>query len=211
MQGTVHVVRAIPFGECLRQSYALAQTFDDDFVAMVDADVLLLPGTLAAGIAYLRKCRSSVLVLDGVTKDYIMMKKRRAGIHIYRRALLGKAMRYINDAQTKPESHVRKSMARLGHKTVVGKIVFGFHDYEQYYADLWRKAFAQAHKLPKTSRKCRPKWEKLAKKNPDYRVIIAANLEGEKYRGGVVIDKNWRGYRASEGLKKLRLKEKGEM
>jgi len=210
-QGAVHIVRAYPFGECLRQSFALAQTFPDEFVAMVDADVLLLPYTLREGIAYLRRCHSSVLVLDGVTKDFIMMKKRRAGIHIYRRALLKKAMPYINDKKTKPESHVRKSMARLGHKTVVGKIVFGLHDYEQYYADLWRKAFAQAHKLPRTSRKCRPKWAKLAKLNPDYRVILAANIEGEKYRGGVMIDKNWSGYGAAAGLKKLGLKEKEGM
>ena len=63
--------------------------------------------------------------------------------------MLTTAMQYIDDDQLKPESHVRNCMAQYhAAPTHSGKIVFGTHDHEQYYADLWRKAVCQTQNLP---------------------------------------------------------------
>lgn len=211
-QGTVHVIRAHPFGESIRQTYKKAIELKQEFIPVIDADVLLLPRVLSRAILYMNKCQRNVFCLDGKTKDKIMMKTRRAGIHIYRTSLLPMALKYVEDGKTKPESHVRKMMSAQGYKTVVGHIVFGYHDYEQWYIDLWRKSVCQSHKLAGMIRNSgiRHKWHKMAKIDNDYRVILAAHAHGNNIRGKIIVDARI-DYGAAAMLKKLGIKEKGEL
>jgi len=212
--GRAHVVNALPFGETLRQSYELGQTFKQDWIPMVDADVLLYPGTLKTAVTMLKSMNKNIFCWDGSTKDKIMIKKRRAGIHIYRRDLLSQAMQYIEDNQLKPESHVRREMQKNhGAVTHAEGFLFGMHDFEQYYRDLWRKSFAQSRKLAGMIRR-NPRilktWSLMSMRDNDYKVILAAHKLGRTYRGDIVIDAR-KNYGASSGLKKLGLKEKGRL
>jgi hypothetical protein len=211
-QGTVYVVREHPFGESIRKTYELAIELNQKWMPVIDADVILSPGTLSKAVKWLDGQKKNVFCLDGKTKDKIMMSIRRAGIHIYRTSLLPDAMRYIDDSRVKPESHVRKSMEKHGYKTVVGGIVFGVHDYEQYYVDLWRKSVCQTKKLGGVIRKTNitKKWALLAKRDDDYRVILAAHNHGIKHASKIIIDSRIT-YGAEEGIAALGLKEKGEM
>jgi hypothetical protein len=214
-QGKVHVIRARPFGECIRQSYRLAMTLPGKWIPMVDADVLLVENSLIRALQYLdreEKKGHKIFCLDGKTKDKIMCCKRRAGIHIYRKIYLKHAMKYIDSNQLKPESHIRRTMTQRGFRTVVGPVIFGYHDYEQYNSDLWRKSFAQSQKLARKIKRSqiRNKWKKLQDKDPDFRVILAAHDAGRVYKGKIIIDKNI-DYGAKEGLERLGIEEKGEL
>lgn len=211
-QGKVHVIKAYPFGECLRQSYRLGAKFTaQKWVPMIDGDVLLINGTINRAIKYLNAQHRKVFCLDGKTKDNILRCVRRAGIHIFRRALLQEAMHYIDDNELKPESTVRRAMGRRGYITVVGQVVFGYHDYEQYYCDIWKKAFCQSQKLRKLihRKNIKATWKKLAVKNPEFKIVLAAHAAAEKYNQPIVIDRRC-DYGANEGLEKLGLKERGE-
>jgi hypothetical protein len=209
--GTVHVVRARPFGESIRKSYKLALSFKGQkWVPMIDGDVLLIDGNIEKAIKYLNELNDNkIFCLDGKTKDKIMRCTRRAGIHIYRRALLNTAYKYIDNKQLKPESFVRRTMTKNGYKTVTGKIVFGYHDYEQYYCDLWRKSFCQSQKLARKIKKSniKKKWKLMANKDNDYKVILAAHIAARRFRGKIIIDKNI-DFGARDGIKKLNLTEK---
>lgn len=212
--GHVHVVNAIPFGETLRQSYKLGQTFEQLWIPMVDADVLLYPGTLKTAVTMLKSMNNNIFCWDGNTNDKVMIKKRRAGIHIYRRDLLSQAMQYIDDNKLKPESHVRREMKK-NHDAVTHSegLVFGMHDFEQYYRDLWRKSFAQSRKLAGMIRRnpaIIKRWSRLSLRDNDYKVILAAHKQGRTYRGDIIIDAR-QNYGASSGLKRLGLKEKGRL
>lgn len=213
-QGDVHIIRARPFGETLRQAYKLAITFKNQkWVPMIDADVLLIDNSLMQGLKYLNKLPyENIFCLDGKTKDKIMKTKRRAGIHIYRRILLKNALKYIDNYHIKPESHVRRSMTRQGYRTVTGHITFGYHDYEQYYCDLWRKAFCQSQKLARLIRKTQKhkKWRQWAINDKDYYVIYHAHKAAQKYQDKIIIDKNI-DYEAKENLDRLGIIEKGEL
>lgn len=213
-QGNVHIVKTRPFGESIRQSYELAMKFNQKWVPMVDGDVLLIDNSLINGLKFLNSRReNNIFCLDGKTKDKIMCCKRRAGIHIYRRSLLKHAMKYIDNNQLKPESHVRRTMNRLhGYKTVTGPVVFGYHDYEQFYADYWRKSFAQSQKLARKIRKSQivKKWKKLASQDQDFKVILAAHRAGKMYTDKIIIDK-LKDYGAKEGLRRLGIQEKGKL
>lgn len=216
-QGTTEIIDAVPFGESLRKSYKTAMNYPSKWVCMIDADVLLLPNTLQAAITELNNAdaigKHTYFCLDGFCQDKIMMKRRRAGIHIYRTELLKQAYQYIDDAQLKPESHVRKSMALEGFPTYSkSPITFGFHDYEQFYADIWRKSVCQTQKLPKRAIIAAPTWKILstrtgAKKDDDFLVIYEAHKYGIKHNPQIVIDKNV-DYDAAANLARLNIIEK---
>jgi hypothetical protein len=207
-QGNVHIIRAYPFGEAIRQTYKLALTFNQKWTLVIDADVLLYSDVLKAGISELEKNKNkNIFCLDGRTKDKIMMKKRRAGIHIYRTAYLEQALKYIDDKKVKPESNVRKRMAAKGFPTFSPKLIFGLHDYEQYYRDLWRKAVCQTQKLSKTAKARKNKWKKFSNKDKDYFVIYHAYHHGRNLNEKVFIDAR-KTYEAEERLKQLGIEEK---
>jgi hypothetical protein len=208
-QGTVHIIREIPFGESIRKTYERAIELNQKWIPVIDADVILKSGTLKAAIQYLEQQPKNTFCLDGKTKDKIMCCTRRAGVHIYRTSMLEMAKQFIDNNQLKPESHVRRSMSKLGYPTTVGKIVFGWHDYEQYYCDLWRKSFAQTRKLARKIKNSGiiNKWKRLSKTDEDYQVILLAHIEGNKYKGDIVIDKNI-DFNAKEFLTKYGIKEK---
>lgn len=211
-EGMVHVIKACPFGESLRQSYKLGMTFEQKWIPMVDGDVILLPGQIKKAIKYLDTIRKNVFCLDGKTKDKIFMCTRRAGIHIYKKSLLSIAYQYINDNKLKPESHVRRQMAQIGYPTVTPKIIFGYHDYEQYYIDLWRKAYTQteklAHKIKTT--KIIKKWIDKSKTDLDYKVILLAHQYANRTKQKIVIDKRIN-FDAEENFKKIGIIEKDEL
>ncbi len=212
-QGNVHIIKTRPFGESIRQSYKLAITFNQEWVPMIDGDVLLIDNSLLKGLKFLNIQKDpKIFCLDGKTKDKIMSCTRRAGVHIYRRTLIRQAVKYIDSNQLKPESHIRRTMSKNGYKTVTSPVVFGYHDYEQYYHDLWRKGFAQSQKLARLIRKKQKykKWKKLALKDRDFTVILAAHRAGNRYTGKIIIDKEI-DFGAREGLEKLGIIEKGEL
>lgn len=208
-QGRVHVVRTMPFGESIRQTYALMATFDQEWTPVIDADVLLYPDVLAKAVRELTGMKN-VFCLDGKTDDKIMMCRRRAGIHIYKTVLAAAGMKYVDDNRVKPESHVRKCMEKLGYKTHVSKIIFGKHDYEQYYRDLWRKSACQTKKLAGkiAGSHIREKWRIMARTDKDYAVVLAAHNFATRSCSKIIIDARI-DYGARYGLQKLRIKEKG--
>lgn len=208
-QGEVDVINAVPFGESIRQTYLKAMGYNQIWVPVIDADVLLYDNVLQPAVDELRQKNDKIFCLDGNTDDKILMKKRRAGIHIYRHDLLNFAMRFIDNDHIKPESNIRRQMSDLGFPTFVSGIVFGRHDYEQYYCDLWRKAVCQTRKLEKMIKDRPAKWKELAKEDDDFFVIYHAHYYGKSVAEKIVIDKR-QDFDAEENIKKLGLKEKGK-
>jgi len=215
-QGKVHVIREVPFGEAVKKTYEYGIQINQKWLPVIDADVLLYDGVLERAIRELNAVRArtgkNIFCLDGKTKDKIMMTTRRAGVHIYNTSLLRRAIQYIDYNHIKPESTVRRKMALRGLKTHVGKIVFGLHDYEQYYKDLWRKSVCQTQKLARKIRKTNrvPKWAALAKKDIEFKVIYQANLYGKKFCDEIIIDRR-KNYNATKELRRMGIKEKGEL
>jgi hypothetical protein len=161
----------------------------------------------------IEKRYSDLFCLDGVTDDKVLVCRRRAGVHIYRTELLELAIAYIDNENIKPESTVRYKMNTLGYRTWAGgKLVFGLHDYEQYYRDLWRKSVCQVWKLKSLieQKGCESEWKRLAESDNDYRVIMAAHEYGlaNVRRDCVMIDVDM-DFNAAENLEKMGIEEKG--
>lgn len=209
-QGKAHVIRACPFGESIRQTYKLAIILNQKWIPVIDADVLLYPDTLQRAIIELEmRHNNKIFCYDGRTQDKIMMKARRAGIHIYRTELLSTAIQFVKDAKVKPESNVRKNMEQLGFPTYISNFIFGKHDYEQYYKDLWRKAVCQTQKISKQAKSRKNKWKELGRIDKDYFVIYHAYHHGRNLTEQIFIDAR-KTYDAEERLLQLGIIEKGK-
>lgn len=207
LEGEVVVVRGLtPFWVALRETYRIGVEFNQPWVPVVDADVLLYQGVIQAAIDSL--IGADYFCLDGKTDDKILVTTRRAGIHIYNRELLPLALQYVRNS-IKPETRVRQVMERKHNGlTYVGDIVFGQHDYEQYYCDLYRKAYLQTVKLGTKVPRYKSKWRGLAKVDDDYRVIIAGHQAGNARRFKHVFDAS-QYYAAGGAITRLGLTEKG--
>lgn len=214
-QGRVHIIRAEPFSESIWQTYILAMDIGQKWTPVIDADVLLYDGVINTAIEELEKKSKNTFCLDGKTLDKILLKGRRAGVHIYRTELLDIAINFIEETHIKPETNVRNLMTEMGYGTWAGGgIVFGRHDYEQYYCDLWRKACCQAWKIRGmiSRENIYERWAEYSKHDNDYVVVKAANdfsndnLNPEK----IIIDKK-NDFNAAENIEFLGLEEKGEM
>lgn len=210
-QGEVFIVKnTYPFGEAIRRTYEMAMKFNDKWVCVVDADVLLFNQTLIRAVDELNGLSDNMFCLDGKTNDKILMSNRRAGIHIYRIDFLKKAIGFIDNNNIKPESNVRRKMEKLGYPTYVSKIIFGKHDFEQYYCDLWRKAICQTRKLARKIKNRPLKWHKLSKKDKDFLVIYNAHRYGKKISHKIIIDKRC-DFEAEKQIRRMGLSEKGPL
>jgi len=210
-QGNAHIISEKPFSESIKKTYLKAIELNKKWIPVIDADVLLYDDVLQKAIDELNGLSFDIFCLDGKTDDKIFNCPRRAGIHIYKTSLLETALQYIDQNHIKPESNVRREMEKRGHITYTGKIIFGKHDYEQYYADLWRKSVCQSQKLAKMIKKKNIKqyWQKMAKIDTDFKVILAGYKYGKSLLSEVRIDAD-ETYNAKENLKKMNIKEKGE-
>lgn len=207
-QGHVELIVGVsPFWRALKETYELGMTFDQPWVPVVDADVLLDPGVIEAAVKELSGSRN-VFCLDGLTHDKVLNTVRRAGIHIYNRDLLETALQYATDS-IKPETRARQAMEKYhDQRTHVGRIMFGRHDHEQYYRDLYRTAYLQTVKLRTKLPKHVKQWRQLAKTDDDYRVIMAAHQAGNEARYRHTFDST-EYYGADQALVELGLIEKG--
>lgn len=208
--GEVVVIENVfPFREVLRKTLEIGSSFDQKWVPVIDADVLLKPGSVNQAMRQLRGKEHKVFCLDGLTRDKILNVKRRAGIHIFNRELMPMALDYVRDS-IKPETRVRQSMMGFGYKTYIGGIVFGKHDHEQYFRDIYRKAFIQVRKLGGKIRDLNldQKWPQLARYDDDYKVVLAARRDSMAGKREIFFDASMYRDLADRAIAELGLKEK---
>jgi hypothetical protein len=211
-QGNVHIISEKPFAESIRKTYLKAIELNNKWTPVIDADVLLYDDVLQKAIDELNSLPFNIFCLDGKTDDKIFNCPRRAGIHIYKTELLPEALKYITHEHIKPESNIRRHMEKQGKITYTGNIIFGKHDFEQYYCDLWRKSVCQSQKLAKMikNKNIVQHWQKMQKIDTDFKVILEAHKYGKTLTEEIRIDAD-ETYNAIEELDKLGIIEKGEL
>lgn len=211
-QGNVYIISEKPFSEAIKKTYEKAISVGDKWSPVIDADVLLYDDVLQKAIDELNSLPFDIFCLDGKTDDKIFNCPRRAGIHIYKTELLPDALQYITHEHIKPESNVRRQMEKQGKITYTGNIIFGKHDFEQYYCDLWRKSVCQSQKLAKMikNKNIVQHWQKMQKIDTDFKVILEAHKYGKTLTEQIRIDAD-ETYNAKENLRKLNIKEKAEL
>ena len=207
----VTVIRKAPFTATLQASYEAGRRFNLPWTYCVDADVLLLPGSIKNMLALAERQNPAMLEIQGRVLDKFLGGPREAGNHLYRTSLLDQAMEHLPLEQDviRPEWHTLDAMKKHGYPSMSVSSLVGIHDFEQYYRDIFRKCFIQAHKHLFYAEIFLSYWPKKAREDLDYDVALKAFIEGVQYDGNVQIDIRQEFYK--EYFDKLNMAEKAEL
>jgi hypothetical protein len=189
-ENQIHVIREVPFEESLRESFRIGQKSGSKWLLVVDADLLILPHSVGEILQEAEEQPSSVFHIQGFIYDKLFVEYRKAGPRIFRTRDLGRAIELIPDDGTehRPESHTIQRMQSEGYVSVSSDLLFGVHDFEQFYRDVYRKCVVHAFKHKSDIDKLIHKWILNIDDN-DYQIALAACLDAYTRYETVSIDK----------------------
>jgi hypothetical protein len=138
-------IEIAPFTEAVRRCFEIAIEAKADWLLTVDADVLVFPKAVEKMINRTAEMPKQVFHFQGMIRDKLSRKVRNAGHRMYRVKYLPQLLPLIEDV-IRVESNIVRRFRAAGFKSITLDDIFGYHDYEQWYADLYRKASVHAKK-----------------------------------------------------------------
>lgn len=141
----VQCIEVAPFTEAVRRCFEIGIEAKADWLLTIDADVLVFPKAVDRFISRTAEMPRNVFHFQGQIRDKLHRKVRCAGHRMYRGSYLPMLIPLIQDV-IRVESNIVKKFRSQGFKSVAIDDVFGFHDYEQWYSDIYRKASVHAVK-----------------------------------------------------------------
>lgn len=136
----VEVVRVSPFAEAVRQCMRIGMRSGREWMATIDADVLISP-TYMRDVEPIAR-RSTAWQLLGTMDDKLFTGIRVGGVRLWRVSELRHLIRRVSSETARPEAGLCDRIP--GWKYI--EVVTGRHDYEQFYRDLHRKGAAHRRK-----------------------------------------------------------------
>ena len=133
-----------PFTDAVRRCFEIGIESGADWLLTVDADVLVFPGAVQEFTGLAERMPKDVFHFQGSIRDKLYPREiRPAGHRMYRVRDLPSLLGLIRDDIRVESSLVRRYQ---GGKTIQVENLFGLHDFEQSYADLYRKGRTHAIK-----------------------------------------------------------------
>jgi hypothetical protein len=204
----ITVIKENPFSRALYASYETGIALDRPWTLCLDADVLVLADSIHEMICFAEKQHPSVFEIQGLILDKFFGGPRQAGFHLYRTSLLSQAIKLIplTHETIRPEHYTLDAMKGRGFPWKRMDYLVGIHDFEQYYADIFRKTFAQAHKHQEYAEIFLTYWPRQGINDFDYKVAVKGLMAGLEYEGEVWIDSQQEIYK--EQFEKFKVIEK---
>jgi len=166
-------VAAGTFPQTLRASLQAGIAAGRPWTLCVDADVLPLPG-LKDFLTEAKSLPKHYGEAQALVADKLLPARRPAGNHLYRTALLPRALDLIPKRPAlRPESAMIEAMTVAGFPYHQSECLVGLHDFEQWPLDLFNKAALHGHKHDYLASLILPLWRAWADHDPDYRVALA--------------------------------------
>ena len=209
-EAQIVIVRETPFSESIRKSFKIAMDRALPWTLCIDADVLVDIEQLPNLIQKALQTDEHVFQVQGLVLDKFIPVIRPAGNHLYRTSLLEKAMPFIPEEGTslRPETDMLNEMAKQGYPWLQCDVLVGIHDFEQYYEDIYRKCFLQAHKHAYLIPLIETYWIEKSKYDQDFRVALLALRSGKVYGEKIFIDKEFLKEEAIDVLSIRHIQEK---
>jgi hypothetical protein len=186
----IFIVRDAPFSAALQKSFEIGIARGLPWTLCVDADVLLRPGAIEHLLALAEHQPENVCEIQGYILDKFYGGPRGGGPHLYRTSLLSKSIKQIptEGFNIRPEAHTLAMMKSKGYPFKIIPYLTGLHDFEQYYADIFRKCFVHAHKHLWLTELFLAVWRSGAPDDRDFEVALRGFAHGIMHREEVLID-----------------------
>ena len=209
----VERVELTPFWRTLREGLQRGHQSGADWVLSVDADVLPSPRAVVMAQAWIEKAGERDAVLSGMIQDKFSATIRFGGIRVYRASVIPDVLAVMPalGETVRPESTAIKKLAERGWRHQLVPELAGLHDYEQYYRDIYRKAFLHMQKHGARMARFLELWMSLADRDPDYQAALAGAADAMLDRRPVDCDAGHAAFREQESLARIGLAEKPAM
>ena len=206
----VHVINETPFEEALRVSYDIGMNSEAEWLITIDADVIPREEFLNEISLLTKKVPEKLFTFKAMIYDKFFQKHRLAGFRVYRCSLLKEARSLVpeNGKQIRPEQYTVNLMEKRGYRTKIFDYVVGLHDFEQFYEDIYRKAFFHATKHPHLIAENLPLWKKKSEFDDDFTVMMKGSVDGLLSSAKPTADINFFKERAKNALEELGIHEK---
>lgn len=207
------IVNERPFENALRKSYEVGIERGSKWTMTIDADVMLNPGS----VDILRKAAElmpdNYIQLEGRVFDKILGSYRQAGHRIYRTELLPLALKHVPEAgrEIRPEYFTLQQVGQHGHPSRRIAEIVGLHDFEQSYADLYRKSFVHARKHREFVGSLIERCSAHLHNDADFLVILKGLWDGLTSSDSISIDKNRFLNKSKQALEELGIDEKAPL
>jgi len=209
----VERVELTPFWRTLRAGLEHGRHSGADWVLSVDADVLPSQQAVSMAMAWAAKAGDRDAVLSGMIQDKFTATVRFGGIRLYRAATIPLVLEVMPGLgeTVRPESTAIKKLAERGWRHHLVSELAGLHDYEQYYRDIYRKAFLHMQKHGARMARFLDLWMSLADRDPDYQAALAGAADAMLDRRAVDCDAGHAAFQERESLARIGLVEKPAM
>lgn len=172
-----------PFSMALRKSYELALNSGKKWMIAIDADVLLFSDSINRIIRKMEHVPDSLFFYEGLILDKISMQYRPAGQHVYRIKYLKEALFCLPEdgKELRAETYTRNRMIDNGYLFIREAEIYGLHDFEQFYFDIYRTCFLHSQKHSKLIEEFAKRWIRFSENDKDFLVAIKGMTDGLLY------------------------------
>jgi hypothetical protein len=209
-ENNLHVIKEIPFEKSLRQCYEIGIQSKAKWLLTLDADVLLLSNAVSQLLTAAENMPENYVQLEGRVFDKVLGIYRQAGHRIYRTKHLPIAIGSIppQGTQIRPECFTLKELGKKGYPSRRIPAVVGIHDFEQYYKDLYRKAFVHAKKHTGFAPELLSRCAQYQTSDSDFKAILQGFWDGLLFQDNVSIDIEQFSQSSFEAITAIGLSEK---
>jgi len=171
-----------PFNVASIKSAELAVATGKKYTALVDADVLISPGSLSKLRNILESAGDDTFLVNTYTLDKFHLAGREGGIHFYRTHLLAKYLELANEWRNlpRPEAKFHHWMEENGYKIHYDSSITSIHEFFQWKKDVQQKVGFRLKKLGIPHLKHAGYLKKMGWLDPDFK--IAGNLRNNNYK-----------------------------
>jgi hypothetical protein len=204
-------IELTPFWRTLREGLTRGMNSGAPWVLSVDADVLPSPEVVPHVMKWIGAADPKVAVVSGMIQDKFTATVRFGGIRLYRAEALSAMLDAMPEMgeTVRPESTAIKRLTEQGWKHSLVPELVGLHDYEQYFRDIYRKAFLHMQKHGARMARFLELWMRLADEDADYQAALAGAADALVYRQAVDCDAGHEAFEDQNALARLGLLEKG--
>lgn len=183
-------VNEIPFENAIKKTFQEGIASGKRWILVVDADVLVHEKGLRELTSMLEHVPESVFVVQGIVFDKFFNVFRPAGNHVYRSAVLEKALEIIPEPgdSLRPETTLIDRMICSGHEMLQCSAVVGLHDFGQCFVDIAKKAFLQSHKHTALKDSLLRLWKERSSQDLDFHAALLGWELGRRYAHQVYVD-----------------------
>jgi hypothetical protein len=146
----IHLVKNIkPFSQALKKGYELAINLDKKYTFFVDADMVVMDDSLALMLQIAERLPSNTFFVNPLAYDCFSETILPNGPHLYRTKHLPEALKYIPKEKDskRPETFTTKRMYKEGYQLVYLDFPTAYHEFEQYYKDIFGRVLNKMQKL----------------------------------------------------------------